>query len=222
MSRCHEIQPQLSAYADGTVDLRIRAEVHAHLAGCATCSAVLLDIQQLVAVARELGPMTPPDRIWTSLARQLPPATNLPAAQGPIRQRRDLWAWVGVPAALMAAMLILYVNTGRAPAAPAAGPGRAAAAVETAASELDLAVHHYERAIAELETVSTAEPDEIDPAVVTALRESLATLDVAINESRQALAFDPENEPARASLFEALQRKIGVLQATALLQNGMR
>ena len=41
-------------------------------------------------------------------------------------------------------------------------------------------------------------------------------------ESRMALASNPESEPARESLFEALRRKVGVLQATVSLMNQMR
>ena len=47
-------------------------------------------------------------------------------------------------------------------------------------------------------------------------------IDQAIVESRAALTNDPESQPARESLFEALRRKVGVLQATVTLMNEMR
>jgi len=54
------------------------------------------------------------------------------------------------------------------------------------------------------------------------LRQNIQTIDVAIAESRTALSKNPGSEPARASLFEALRRKVGVLQATVTLMNEMR
>jgi hypothetical protein len=58
--------------------------------------------------------------------------------------------------------------------------------------------------------------------VRTTLAQSLETTDRAIAESRSALQKDPGSAPARESLFEALRRKVGVLQATVTLMNEMR
>jgi hypothetical protein len=54
------------------------------------------------------------------------------------------------------------------------------------------------------------------------LQKNLSTIDRAIADSRAALNTNPESEPARDSLFEALRRKVGVLQATVTLMNEMR
>ena len=47
-------------------------------------------------------------------------------------------------------------------------------------------------------------------------------IDQAIAESRAALAADPQSQPARDSLIDALRRKVGVLQTTVALMNEMR
>jgi hypothetical protein len=54
------------------------------------------------------------------------------------------------------------------------------------------------------------------------MRTSLTSIDQAIAESRAALLTNPDSEPARESLFEALRRKISVLQTTVSLINDMR
>ena len=54
------------------------------------------------------------------------------------------------------------------------------------------------------------------------LRQNIKTINAAIEESRTALVQNPGNDPARDSLFEALRRKVVVLQATVNLMNEMR
>ena len=47
-------------------------------------------------------------------------------------------------------------------------------------------------------------------------------IDKAIVDSRTALKSNPDSEPARETLLDALQRKISVLQTTVALMNEMR
>ena len=54
------------------------------------------------------------------------------------------------------------------------------------------------------------------------LDRNLQILDQAIAESSDALQKEPQNVAARNSLFEALQRKISLLQDTITLMNEMR
>jgi hypothetical protein len=54
------------------------------------------------------------------------------------------------------------------------------------------------------------------------IQNSLGAIDQAIAESRTALVTNPGSEPARASLFDALSRKITTLQTTVSLINEMR
>ena len=54
------------------------------------------------------------------------------------------------------------------------------------------------------------------------LRQNIQTVNAAIDESRTALVQNPGSQTARDSLFEALRRKVVVLQATVNLMNEMR
>jgi hypothetical protein len=94
--------------------------------------------------------------------------------------------------------------------------------VEVVADELNLAAAHYERAIAELDALSRSGEGPVDAAAVSVMRENLDAIDTAIAESRAALASNPQSEPARDSLFDALRRKITVLQMTVSLLNEIR
>jgi hypothetical protein len=88
-------------------------------------------------------------------------------------------------------------------------------------AELNLALQHYERAIAELERVTGPGSGSIEASVAATLQRDRAAIDKAIAESRAAVTEAPDNEPARLSLFDALRRKISVLQATVALISEM-
>jgi CHASE3 domain sensor protein len=85
-----------------------------------------------------------------------------------------------------------------------------------------MALEHYEKAISELETMARAGTGTIDPALAATMQKNLSAIDQAIAQSRTALVEQPSSEPARTSLFEALRRKISVLQTTVALMNQMR
>jgi hypothetical protein len=105
---------------------------------------------------------------------------------------------------------------------PAPGNAGPDVAVKEVADELRLAMQHYESAIMKLEALTKANDGALDPAIAEMLQKNLAVVDRAIAESRVALASSPDSESARESLFEALRRKVGVLQATVTLMNQMR
>jgi hypothetical protein len=62
----------------------------------------------------------------------------------------------------------------------------------------------------------------IDPATAAMLQKNLQVIDQAIAESRAAFRSEPTSAPARDSLFEALKRKVSLLQDTLALMNEMR
>jgi hypothetical protein len=131
--------------------------------------------------------------------------------------------WLGLAAALIVITLGAYLFTRLAPSTPEA-PGNAAreASVETVTDELRLALQHYEKAIVELEALVKDGNQSLDPEVAASLQRNIALLDQVAAESRSALTKEPASVPARESLFEALRRKVTVLQSTVLLMNEMR
>ena len=83
-------------------------------------------------------------------------------------------------------------------------------------------MQHYDNAITKLEALTKGNSGAIDPVLAATLQKNLAVVDAAIAESRVAVTNNPDSESARESLFEALRRKVGVLQATVTLMNQMR
>ena len=113
------------------------------------------------------------------------------------------------------------VATG-APSAPAGSNAAGTDTVQSIVDDLQIADRHYESAIEKLERAVNVTDGPIDPQTAAVLAKNLQVIDQAIAESRTALRKEPQSEPARDSLFEALRRKVSLLQDTIALMNEMR
>jgi copper chaperone CopZ len=228
---CTEFRPALSELVDGTLPRESKARLESHLEGCADCRALLADIRRIRLSARALPKMAPPDSVWQKVradfeaqTRQSRPAPALHF----VPKRRQVLAGLAAAAVLvLAASAGIYFMTR--PTLPAAAPVESAAAhagtaqaVQSVEAELDLADQHYEKAIAELDKVAKAGQAVLDPQTAAVLQKNIGVTDQAIRESRAALRSEPTSEVAQSSLFEALQRKVGLLRDTVALINEMR
>ena len=107
-------------------------------------------------------------------------------------------------------------------------PDRTAVGAEGAPSaqsveaELQQAEEHYQKAIAGLEQIASANSGAFDAATAAALQKNLSIVDQAISESRAALRAQPNSEPAQASLLDSFKAKLALLQDTVSLINEMR
>ena len=220
MTTCETIRPLLSDYVDGTLAPEARASVADHVSSCDACRDTARDFERLRDAARALGPMSPPPLVWQNIEASLPAARRRARAQ-----------WLGLAAALVlittGAYFFARVNA-PAPATTTASNGAGAgnandtATVETIEQELAAAAKHYETAIAQLETVTKRDAATLPADTAAKLQVSLAQIDKGIAESRAALTQEPQSEPARDSLFDALRRKVMVLQDTVALMGAMQ
>ena len=221
MTSCEDVRGLLSAWVDGDLPAEVRDRVREHLAGCAVCRGLADDLGAVRDAARQLGPIVPPDHIWLEVAGQVQIDTGVPAAAPRRSKSGGTFQWLGLAAALILVTLGIWLVGRPVPDAPPTEV-REASPADVVAAELDLAAEHYERAIATLETMATAGELPVEPAITATLRDNLGVIDRAIDESRQALAENPDSQPARDSLFDALRQKVGLLQATVLLMNEIR
>jgi anti-sigma factor RsiW len=230
MRTCDDVQRALSAFIDGELPPKDRAALREHLAGCEVCRSLHADLLRLRGAARTLGPIAPPDHVWLEVAGRIrlheaPAAAPTTVAESADPQqtkragpRRAIGQWIGLAAALLLVTAGLYWLRQTPPDAP---DPAAPASVDSVNAELNLALQHSMQAITELEKMAS-DGTAIDPEVASMIRQNLALTDQAIAESRTALATNPESESARASLFDALRRKINTLQTTVSLINEMR
>jgi hypothetical protein len=228
---------------DGTIGSIRRAELQRHLAGCAECRAFLSDMEAIHDAAGSLDPLEPPDGVWLQIAGRLRQEGRvaLPPARQPAPARHV--ALLAIAASLLLAvgaaivMLLPQYRTNNAgpdsaavnPPAPSQGNAGGDVAVESVEAEFRLAEQHYQNAIAKLEraarldqAVSGRDSNTLDPQTASMLQKNLQVIDQAIAESRSGLRTDPLSAAALASLFDALRRKVALLQDTIVLMNEMR
>lgn len=223
MMTCEETRLRISPLIDGELSGPDAAAVLAHLAGCDACSWFRQDLDRVRRAAASLGPIAPPDHVWLHVAGQT--RLESPAAlraRRPAAHRGAIAQWLGIAAALVVVTIGAYVVGSTTSSAPQNSNPQTSASVETVAEELNLAMQHYERAITELDSLAQSGSSALDPAMAAMLSQNMKTINAAISESRTALVHNPGNGPARDSLFEALRRKVVVLQATVNLMNEMR
>lgn len=230
---CSDITSQISDYLDGVLGAEARGRVATHLDQCDACRALLTDLEQIRSGARALGPLTPPPHLWLEIAGRLrlegqvagPPVE---AMRRPILSRAETWQWLGLAAALLIVTAGVYMVAQPDPPTPpptivsADGNASDAPTVETVEDTLRRAEAEYEKAIAQLEQILKSGDPAISASAIATLQRSFTTIDSAITESRAALTGNPENQPARTSLFEALGSKVTLLQRTVVLMNEMR
>ena len=233
---CDRWWPLINEAVEGTLDGPDREELERHLAVCPRCARAADDVAQIRRMAQALPPRTPRadawERIAAGLARELPqPRAARPAALPT--------AWVTLAAA---AVLVLAVAAtvwlvrpsggGTAPqraavpasAQPAATPVHPSPEelVKSVDEELRAAEQHYEKAITGLEQITKSGQDVLDPKLAATLQTNLGVIDKAIKDSRDAIQQQPGSQLAQESLFEALRRKVVLLEDTVALINAMR
>lgn len=225
-SSCDQFAEAISALADGTLAAAERPRLEAHLETCAECQALLGDLRALRLEAASLTPPVLPPSLWPRLAARL----REQGVRGNelSRARHAMLQWMAIAALLVLAVgATLFVtwtprSTPSTPAQADGSNGPVVASVQGIEAELKLAEEHYERAISGLEQIATADDSPLEPQVAEAVKRNLQVIDQAIAESRSALRVEPQNQPARESLFEALRRKVVLLQDSIALMNEMR
>jgi Putative zinc-finger len=212
---CQGYEEQIGDHADGTLPAAEAVRLGAHLAACAACRAVAADFAVIRSMARTLEPQVPPPYVWVRVAA----ATRT----------RGRWSLLGFgvwqPAAAAAMSMVLATGLwwvgGRlsvvSPAVPAVAGEGALADLAGRAAEA-----HYTRAIASLEELTSAERASLDPDMVSVLDGGMTAVDTAIDQSRAALAVQPDSTVAQESLFQALRTKVTLLQNTLTLVNEQR
>jgi tetratricopeptide (TPR) repeat protein len=218
---------------DGTLGGIRKAELQLHLEQCDDCRAFAADLQRIRDLAGSLDRPAPPDGVWLQIAGRLRQEGRVQQAEAAPARSRQHYALLAIAAGLLvaisASLYVLYprfseTNPAQSAAAQADDHGNAAGAdaVQSVENEFRLAEQHYQNAISKLDEAFKSDRDAIDPQTAATLQKNLQLIDQAIAESRAALKTEPQSVPARDSLFDALRRKVSLLQDTIALMNEMR
>jgi hypothetical protein len=190
---CVELQQSLAEVEDGS-----GVEQRAHLRACPECSALLQELDLIIAAAGEMQAADEPSpRVWNSIeiALRQEGLIRPQASRAFIPSFRARWGAAGwlVPAA---AMLLLSMGIYlRRESAPAPQAQLIAPAVTVAnASDLDDADLLQEVA-------------DNSPAMRTQYEENLRRVNESIHDAQSVVDESPNDEDARRSLMDAYQQK---------------
>jgi hypothetical protein len=223
---CERYLNAIHELVDGTLGPIRRAELELHLESCHGCRGLAADLREIARAARSLDALEPPEQVWKSISGRLRAGRAVAAPSGALGRHRS------VALLAIAATLVLAVGASlfmlRGPAiAPQPAPTSQAGAAGPGNALPDDPVQSVEKELAATETqflrlIEASEAsNSVDPKTTAAMQKNLQVMNEAINETRKALVADPQNAPAKSSLYEVLKQKIQFLQETIALMNEM-
>lgn len=209
---------RLSEYLDGEMDRDERRALEAHLETCRGCVGALADLRAIVARAANLKDTPPEEDLWPGIAERIELDRHsrvVPIASRRGRDRRFSFSIPQLAAAAIALILLGAAATWslreseapRMATAPAGDSERATTVTIEFPGE-----RSYDRAIAELERVLEENQDRLDPETVRTVEHNLALIDRAIEDTRRALAEDPDDPYLHRHLANTMERKVEVLR----------
>lgn len=236
---CETARERLQDQIDGTLDPASLRLLERHVQACASCRGFSEDLAAIADAAASLDAVEPPEHVWLQLAgrwRHEHGTTGTLPFSRPSTRRYTRFHVLAAAAMLAVAAGGSWVawratggDTGAAPhlaaglllerTAVPASTGNAApdVLVESARADLEAAEQLYARAIEGLERAASAQKTSLAPEVASVIDKNLEVLDQAIVQSRAAVQAQPASPEARDSLFEALRKKVALLQNTIAL-----
>jgi anti-sigma factor RsiW len=214
---------RLSEYLDGELRADERASLEAHLASCGECRAVLDELRGVIAQTSSLEDSPPARDLWGGIAARIAPASASRATvlRRALLRRRFTFSLPQLAAAGLALMLlsgglVWMARSGdpRADFQPISA--EESRAVVTPGSSADA---QFDAAVADLQRTLHADGTALDAEAVRAIDDGLAAIDLAIDQSRRALAADPSSVYLSRHLAEARQQKLTLLRRANALMN---
>ncbi len=210
---CTEMDARIDALLDGELPDDERAEVEAHLAGCAACAALHADLIALRVRARATPrEIPPPPAVWEAVERLTARDSRL-ATRESRRSPRSPWYLAAAAVLLVALSSLATVLVVRDRDSRLATRDSAAAALDPRLAALEAA---YQRAPAELVRALEAEA-ALTPSVREALGRHLAVVDGAIAEARASVLERPADTDAGGMLLAAYRQKLDLLERATRL-----
>jgi len=218
MISCDHAQSLVSDRLDGALSDTQRAQLDAHLNGCADCRAVAADLEKLHADAAALPLLTPSRDLWAGIEARLDAKVVSIHAQRTFQLRFTGRQLAAAAAVLMAVTAggTWFVTTRNAGLAPSANvPSAARTELVSVANQKGVAV--YQGEIAKLKDIIEQRRADLDPKTVAILEKNLKLIDTAIAECQAALAANPASAFLAEQLNRTYDTKLDLLRSAALL-----
>ena len=226
----------LNDYVDGTLDRAAMSSIDKHLSGCPECSTELASLRALMAAAGALPrSVLPDDDLWADLKASIDnrkgvvlPTTSTDALTRATGSRWQRPAWLAAAAvvlvALSSATTVIVLRSSPVTTVgqnqPDSGTTRLELGVPpTLPASFRAAEGQYMQTIQELRDAVDAQRAHLNPETVRTVDRSLAVVDSAIAEAREALLADPNNRTLVDLLSASYQRKLDLLRRTSELSS---
>ncbi|MSS72389.1 MAG: hypothetical protein EXS64_12995 [Candidatus Latescibacteria bacterium] len=216
----HASQDRLNDYVDGLLPDPERQEVEQHLKGCAVCRREVEALRALLAGADALPKeVAPPRDPWPEIAARIAQPKVLTAGfSRPARWSVRRFAAAAVLLVALSSTLTALVLQHRRIASMASVPRRQPA---TAFAAFEASEGDYIRAIAQISVAVNHQRDRLDPKTVAVIEKNLRIIDEAIQESRAALAKDPNSVERVFTVARMYETKIDLLRQVVDLSSGI-
>jgi len=200
---CVELQQSLAEVEDAS-----GVEQRAHLRACPACSALVKELDMIVAAASDLpGAEEPSPRVWNSIEIALrqeglirPQASRLPLPSYAATSFAVRWGaarWLVPVAAMLLLAVGIYVRRGAAPGPLAQHASKAAVVANSAdLNDVDLKDEDLMQEVA-----------DNAPAMKSQYEENLRQVNESIRDAQGVVDESPNDEDARRSLMDAYQQK---------------
>lgn len=189
-----------------------RAAATGHLHDCRRCSDALAGLGATVGAAGSLAQrVDPPDELWSAIRSTIESRKVAHLADRPAMPR----GWWMTSSRAAAAALLLVASTAAVTTMVVrreASPPTGAMALTPLPVAWQVAERGYQASVLELREQLAAVRDELSPATIQAVEQSLSTIDVAIAEAREALLRDPANAALPELLASNYRQKIDLLR----------
>jgi anti-sigma factor RsiW len=230
----HLSEDRMQDYAADLLCREERAEAEQHLVACPTCTAEVRAVRALIADLADLPADVLPERdLRPDIASRIdaPADGTAPAGVIEIGKRRNPAAprpfaertlrSMRLPLAA-AAVLLIAVTAGitsvllRASVpSPVDGPPAVAQQVTFAGQDFRAIETRYAAATADLEALLRDANDDLPPETIALLERSLAVIDQALAEAREALRADPGDPALPGLIMAAYEQKLDLLRRAA-------
>jgi len=212
----------LNDLVDGVLPLSASAEAEQHARECAECGNALAELRATIVAASALpSAVSPPDGLWTDVRATIEAGkvAHLPSGS----QAGGPHGWWVTPQKLAAAAVVLVAATAsltgivmRSQSPPVSvvesSPPQATVVASWQASE-----KAFQVSVLELREQLAVLHDHLKPETIVTVERSLATIDVAIAEGREALLRDPANAALSELLASNYRQKIELLRRVTQL-----
>ena len=214
--RCEEFDALLADYLEDALDERNQHNAEAHVAGCARCRGVVVDLVELREEAARLPELKPSHDLWDGIA------ARIEAPEIHLGERRVTWhsraRLAAAAVVLVTATAAITWNVARRDAtlATAAPEATAPAAPDGFALTSHQIATSYDSRIAEIRRILDRRQD-IDSSTMRVLAINLRVIDEAIARVRTALDSMPSNSMLSQKLTRAYELKLNTLRQFAAL-----